>query len=307
MTLNGLLLIDKEPGWTSHDVVQRVRREVGQRKVGHCGTLDPAATGLLVVTLGRATRLTRFLINAPKTYSGAIRFGVSTDTYDASGEVTAERPIDDLSDETVREAIEGMVGTMDQAAPAYSAKKLRGVKYYELARRGEDVPQALKKITVYDFEPRGALDAGLLEFTLSCSTGTYVRSIANDLGETLGCGAHLHELRRLKVGPFDVAAACTVDKLAGGENGDSAASLEGKSAWIPFDSIPLPFPEVSTDGSQERRITHGQTILVRDSDCREGDWIKLVNRRRQLIAVGSVVETIGEQGVGVVRPRIVFK
>lgn len=303
MTHSGLLLVDKEPGWTSHDVVQRARRALGQRKIGHCGTLDPAATGLLVLTLGKATRLTRFLISAPKTYSGTIRFGISTDTYDASGKVIAEKPIDSVSDESVRAAVAGMVGTMEQAAPAYSAKKIHGVKYYELARRGEAVPTSLKRITIFDFHCDSELQDGRIDFTLSCSTGTYVRSIANDLGEALGCGGHLEALRRLAVGPFGVADAGTLGSLA--EEVTDPQDLG--SAWIPFDAIPLPFREVNADGQQERRITHGQTVLIRDTDCEEGDWIKLVNQRNQLIAVGSVVETIGDRGVGVVRPRIVFR
>ena len=304
MTHSGLLLVDKEPGWTSHDVVQRARRALGQRKIGHCGTLDPAATGLLVLTLGKATRLTRFLINAPKTYSGTIRFGISTDTYDASGEVTAERPIDGVSEEAVRSVIAGMVGSMDQTAPAYSAKKIKGVKYYELARRGEEVPIAVKRITIFDFQCDGELRDGRLDFTLACSTGTYVRSIANDLGEVLGCGGHLEALRRLTVGPFSVENGRTLGSFAEQEVSEPQAL---GPAWIPFDAIPLPFREINTDGQQERRITHGQTVLIRGTDCEEGDWIKLVNQRNQLIAVGSVVETIGDRGVGVVRPRIVFR
>lgn len=304
MTHNGLLLIDKETGWTSHDVVQRARRALGQRKIGHCGTLDPTATGLLVLTLGKATRLTRFLINAPKTYSGTIRFGVSTDTYDASGTVVEEKSIKGLSDEAVRSAVEGMVGSMDQAAPAYSAKKINGVKYYELARRGEQVPEASKEITIFDFEIHGPLREGRLDFTLSCSTGTYVRSVANDLGESLGCGAHLEALRRLAVGPFRLEDARGLTSF---EEEPVADPTQLGASWIPFDAIPLPFLEIHADGTQERRITHGQSVLIRGTDCEEGDWIKLVNRRNELIAVGSVVETIGERGVGVVRPRIVFR
>ena len=304
MTHSGLLLVDKEPGWTSHDVVQRTRRVLGQKKVGHCGTLDPAATGLLVLTLGKATRLTRFLINAPKTYSGSIRFGISTDTYDASGEVTRKKSIEELTDAAVRDAIAAMVGSMDQAAPAYSAKKLGGVKYYEMARRGEKVPTALKEITIFDFDVDAPLRDGRLEFTLSCSTGTYVRSIANDLGEALGCGAHLESLRRLAVGPFRISDARTLDSFAKQDPIADPASLA--PAWVPFDAIPLPFQELQADGQQERRIGNGQTIVVRETAWEEGDWVKLVNQRGRLIAVGSVVETIGDRGVGLVRPRIVF-
>jgi tRNA pseudouridine55 synthase len=300
---NGLLLVDKEPGCTSHDVVQKVRRILGQRKIGHCGTLDPAATGLLVLTLGKATRLTRFLINAPKVYSGTIRFGVSTDTYDASGKVIRERPVPALTEKTVGLKMKEMEGTSKQAAPPFSAKKIKGVKYYELARRGQEVPEARKTITVFEFQPSGALQEGCMGFRLACSTGTYVRSLAHDLGEALGCGAHLAGLRRLKVGPFDAENALKLDAIA-------LAIEEGNKpepAWVAFDSIPLPFHEMSADPQQERRIAHGQTVLMRQSECEEGDWVKLVNQRNQLIAVGSVIERIGSGGVGVVQPRIVFR
>lgn len=300
---NGLLLVDKQPGCTSHDVVQQVRRRLGQRKIGHCGTLDPSATGLLVLTLGRATRLTRFLINAPKVYGGTIRFGVSTDTYDAAGEVTAEAPIDGIEPAAVEAAMRAFEGELDQAAPPYSAKKIKGVKYYELARRGEPVPEAKKRIKIFEFAPVDGLWDGRISFTLSCSSGTYVRSLAHDLGRELGCGAHLESLRRERVGPFDVADAVDLEELGSRiEDGRGLAP-----AWIPFDEIPLPFRNVQADAQQERRILNGQTVLIHESDCREGDWIQLVNQSRRMIAVGSVTECIGERGVGVVRPRIVFR
>ena len=302
MKYNGLLLVDKQPGCTSHDVVQQARRLLGQRKIGHCGTLDPAATGLLVLTLGKATRLTRFLINAPKVYSGTIKLGSTTDTYDASGQVVEERSTDGIEHGHVEAKMLDFEGVSEQAAPAFSAKKVGGVKYYELARRGEEVPTASKEITVFEFRPTRELQNDRIEFRLGCSSGTYVRSLAHDLGAALDCGAHLETLRRLKVGPFECEQARTIDEIA-------AALEEGSSpppGWLEFDSIPLPFEEVRTDAQQERRIVHGQTVLIRDTTSEEGDWIKLVNRRRQLIAVGSVVERIGSGGVGVVQPRIVF-
>ncbi len=301
---SGLLLIDKTPDCTSHDVVQTVRRTIRQKKVGHCGTLDPAATGLLVLTLGLATRLTRFLINAPKTYSGVIAFGASTDTYDASGTVTSERPIDGLEAEALADAMAAMVGVSEQAAPPYSAKKIQGVKYYELARRGKEVPTALKQITIFDFERTEPLENGRLAFRLACSSGTYVRSIAHDLGETLGCGAHLESLRRLAVGPFAVEAATTADALEAGFSGELTTL---GPAWISFDEIPLPFSTITADPQQERRIRHGQTIVTQQPGSEEGDWLKLVNQRRQLVAVGSVVESLGDRGLSVIRPRIVFR
>lgn len=299
---HGVLLVDKGAGGTSHDAVQRARRILREKKIGHCGTLDPAATGLLVLTVGKATRLTRFLISAPKVYEGTIRFGIETDTYDATGQVVAERPIDDLDAAAVREALLGFVGTQDQAAPAYSAKKIQGRKYYELARQGEEVPVSTKQVTIYELEPLGELEDGVLGFRLACTSGTYVRSVAHDLGQQLGCGAHLSSLRRLRVGPFQVEDAATLERI------DELRSAEADlgPCWVPFDEIPLPFPTVDADAGQERRIVHGQTILVRDLAAEEGDWIRLSDRRGRLLAVGSVTERIGGAGVGVVQPRIVF-
>jgi tRNA pseudouridine55 synthase len=303
---DGLLLIDKEAGLTSHDVVQRVRRLLGQKRIGHCGTLDPDATGLLLLTLGTATRLTRFLIRAPKVYHGVIRFGVVTDTYDASGKVLSEAPaaaVERLTREEVARAMHGFAGAIEQQAPAYSAKKVRGVKLYEMARRGEEVPIEAKEVTIYEFEPTGEVAGGRLAFRLSCSSGTYARALAHDLGALLGVGAHLAELRRIQIGSFHVDAALTLTSLAAAVE---AGTPPGR-AWLPFDEIPLPFHEVTTDPQQELRISHGQTVLVRELAGGEGDWVKLVNRRRQFIAIGTVVEKIGSAGVGIVQPKVVFK
>ena len=299
---HGLLLIDKQPDCTSHDVVQRLRRLLGQRKIGHCGTLDPGATGLLVATLGRATRLTRFFIRAPKIYDGLLQFGVTTDTYDRFGTITFEASVCALDQATVAKAMESFVGTYDQAAPPFSAKKHKGVKYYEMARRGEEVPDARKQITVFEFTGTGPSEDGRLHFRLSCSSGTYVRTLAHDLGHALGCGAHLAELRRLQVGSFRIEQAMRLDELE-----SSLATDDGLDrAWLPFDEIPLPFAEVAADQRQAQRIAHGQTVMFRELDCAEGDWVKLVNRRNQLIAVGTVTERIGDRRVGIVQPRIVF-
>ena len=300
---DGLLLVDKHPNCTSHDVVQRVRRLLRQRKVGHCGTLDPGATGLLTVTAGKATRLTRFLVRAPKVYAGWIRFGVSTDTYDAGGEVIEEKPINGLDMGSIRPEMERFVGRYDQVTPPFSAKKHQGVRYYEMARRGETVPEARKDVEVFEFEATGELEDGRVPFRAGCSSGTYVRSLAHELGIALGCGAHLAELRRLQVGPFQLDQALDLEELERRENGED--SLE--PAWIDLDEIPLPFGDLVVDAQQERRIVSGQTVLMKPISSAEGDWVKLINRRHQLLAVGTVIETIGSNGVGVVQPRIVFR
>jgi tRNA pseudouridine55 synthase len=303
---DGLLLLDKEPGFTSHDAVQKSRRVLRQKKIGHCGTLDPDATGLLLLTLGTATRLTRFLIRAPKVYEGVIRFGAATDTYDASGKVVSEAPAEAvaaLQAPAVAEAMRGFQGEIQQQPPPYSAKKVQGVKYYELARRGEEVPSEPKEVTVYEFVPLGEIEDGRLRFRLACSSGTYARGLAHDLGAALGVGGHLAELRRTRIGGFRVEDALPFSRLEEKVQADEALG----SAWIPFDQIPLPFGEVTADPQQENRISHGQTVLVRELAGEEGDWVKLVNRRRELIAVGTVIERIGSAGVGIVQPKVVFR
>lgn len=321
---HGLLLIDKQPGGTSHDVVQEARRLFHQKKVGHCGTLDPDATGLLVLTLGQATRLTRFLIRAPKVYEGVIRFGASTDTFDAAGEVTGEHPLGDLDRGRIEAEMAAMVGTFEQTVPPYSAKKVKGVKHYELARRGEEVPRETKTVTIYQLEATGELEDGRIPFRLACSSGTYARTVAHDLGRAVGTGAHLAALRRLQVGHFKVSEAVSTATLrqrleeargpeAEGKDKEEDAPAEVEvtalagSAWIPFDAIALPFGEVVTDAQQEHRIEHGQTVLLRGLTGEEGDWVKLVNPRHRFIAVGTVVERIGDGGAGIVQPRVVFK
>jgi len=303
---DGLLLLYKEPGFTSHDAVQKTRRVLRQKKIGHCGTLDPDATGLLLLTLGTATRLTRFLIRAPKVYEGAIRFGAATDTYDSSGRVTAEAPAEAvaaLGVAAVAEAMRGFQGEIQQQPPPYSAKKIQGVKYYELARRGEEVPSEPKEVTVYEFAPLGEIADGRLRFRLACSSGTYARGLAHDLGAALGVGGHLAELRRTRIGGFRVEDALPFSRLEEKVQADEALG----AAWIPFDQIPLPFGEVTADPQQENRISHGQTVLVRELAGEEGDWVKLVNRRREFIAVGTVIERIGSAGVGIVQPKVVFR
>ena len=262
---DGLLLLDKEPGFTSHDAVQKVRRILKQKKIGHCGTLDPDATGLLLLTLGTATRLTRFLIRAPKVYEGVVRFGISTDTYDASGKGGAEAPagaVAALAPEAVIAAMKGFEGEILQQPPPYSAKKVQGVKFYELARRGEEVPTEPKEVTVYEFAPLGTpagIENGRLRFRLACSSGTYARGLAHDLGAALGAGGHLSELRRTRIGNFQVDDALPLARL---EERVQAGEPVGP-AWVSFDQIPLPFGEVTADPQQEHRISHGQTVLVR--------------------------------------------
>lgn len=205
----GLLLIDKPSGITSHDAVARVRRALGLRKVGHSGTLDPAATGLLLIGVGRATRLLRFLNDLPKIYQGRGVLGVETDTLDADGTVVRESAVD-VNERDLQAVLDGLTGDIEQIPPAYSAVKVGGKKLYEAARRGEVVEAAPRRVHVYSFD-LSRFESPAFDFEVRCSAGTYVRSLVADVGRVLGSGAHLAALRRTAIGPFEVASATPPD------------------------------------------------------------------------------------------------
>jgi tRNA pseudouridine55 synthase len=204
-TPDGLVLIDKPAGMTSHDVIDVVRRRLGTRKVGHAGTLDPMATGLLLVGVGRATRLLRFFGDLPKTYEGIARLGIETDTLDADGRVIRRREVEASRADVERE-FASRLGEGRQRPPAFSAVKVRGRKLYEAARAGETLQAEPRAVRIDAFEVR-SYDPPDLGFRLTCSGGTYVRVVLADVGEALGCGAHLTALRRVAVGPYPVAEA----------------------------------------------------------------------------------------------------
>jgi tRNA pseudouridine55 synthase len=207
----GLLLVDKPSGMTSHDVVQRVRRIYGERSIGHLGTLDPFATGLLVLLLGRATRLATFIDTEPKVYEAMIRFGEETDTDDATGNVIRAAALPGKA--AVMSALPTLTGTISQVPPAYSAKSVEGTRAYDAARRGEPLDLPAVDVTVHRWEVRDFSDESLT-CTITCSGGTYIRALARDLGRLTSSAAHLLSLRRTRVGQFDVSHAPTLERLA---------------------------------------------------------------------------------------------
>lgn len=210
--LDGAILIDKPAGPTSHDVVDAVRRRFGIKKVGHCGTLDPNATGLLIIVLGRGTKLSEKLMSDDKVYEGTIKFGEATDSYDADGELTASLPVPPLTLEQLNETAAGFVGDLMQTPPMVSAVKKQGVPLYKLARKGVEVPREPRLVHIYSFrfseyrEPCG-------RFRIACTKGTYVRSLAHELGRKVGCGAHLAALRRTTSGKFEIADAAPLSDV----------------------------------------------------------------------------------------------
>ena len=210
--LEGVLLVDKPTEHTSHDVVARLRRKLNMKKIGHAGTLDPMATGLLIMLIGKATRISQYLISLDKEYEGTITLGVTTDSQDAEGEVMATQPVPPLAEADVKTAMTTFLGDQYQMPPMYSAIKIDGVPLYKSARKGEEVEREPRFIRVMSFDlTRFALPQ--LDFRLRCSKGTYVRTIAHDLGQKLGCGAHLSALRRTASDRFNISQALTLDAI----------------------------------------------------------------------------------------------
>ena len=213
MGLHGILIIDKEAGWTSHDVVARVRRITGERKVGHTGTLDPAATGVLPVCIGAATKVIEYLQGAGKTYYAEVVLGITTDTDDQEGQIIAEEGVPPLSNDDLERALEQFRGPIEQIPPMYAAIKQGGRKLYEIARAGETVERPPRRVTIDTLTLLG-WEPPVARLLIDCSKGTYIRAIARDLGAALGCGAHLSRLARLRTGPFFLDQALTLNELA---------------------------------------------------------------------------------------------
>lgn len=242
----GLAVIDKEAGWTSHDVVAKSRGVLGTRKVGHSGTLDPDATGVLVLGVGRATRLLRFLTALGKEYTGQVVLGTETSTLDASGEVTASHDMAGVSPADVVAAAAGLTGDIDQVPPMVSAVKVGGRRLYEVAREGGEVERTARPVTVHRFDVAPADEPGVYDVSVACSSGTYVRTLAADLGAALGGGAHLRNLRRTAVGSFTLAEARPLES----------------PVLLPVAAALRDLPGVSVDEATALDVAHGKPMSV---------------------------------------------
>ncbi len=282
--MNGLLLVDKPGAMTSHDVVARVRRATGERSVGHLGTLDPMATGLLPLLLGKWTRLARFYGSLAKTYTGVVRFGFSTDTFDAEGAATSALMRPALKLDEVRALAAAFLGESEQVPPAYSAKKIAGKPAYALARAGQTPELAAVRITVDEFavdrvRPNvdGTLDAS---FRLRISSGGYVRSVAHGMGQKAGCGAHLAALRRVAAGPLRLEDALTLAEV---EDRALAGTLE---AVLPHPRALLPsIPNVTADAGTLHRLRNGMVVAL--PEFSRSPMVKVFAGQRELAAVAD--------------------
>jgi len=311
--VNGIAIIDKPVGWTSHDVVARARRLLGERRIGHTGTLDPFATGVLILLIGRATRLAPFFAQAEKEYEAVVRLGYATETGDLTGTPRrAAHAVADCaawSDAEIEAAIESLRGEQAQVPPMYSAKKVKGQKLYELARQGKEIARAPVPITIREFETVRQADGALLQrdgeaacdlnVRVVCSAGTYVRVLAETIGERLGVGAHLAALRRTRAGAFHIANAIDLEQL-GEVRGDSDRMKE--IILTPAAALHR-LPSVHLTGDAVRRVRHGAAVRVDESQPQWADatLIKMHDEQGELIAVG-----IYEAASGQLRPRVML-
>jgi len=292
LPLSGILNINKPAGMTSHDVVDRVRRITGVRRVGHAGTLDPLATGVLLVCVGQATRVAEYLMASDKRYRATIHLGVRTSTDDAEGEVLSSQEVQ-VSEGEVQAVLQEFVGRIQQVPPMYSALKRGGKRLYQLARQGITVERPPRPVTIHRIEwvkwdpPRFTID-------VTCSPGTYIRALARDIGERLGCGAHLAALVRLASGHFTLDEAVTLEQVA-----EAFAAGRGEELLLPLDEALRDWPAVTVDAETARRIGHGQAVALPMSS--EGRC-RAYGPDGQLLAL---LEYNGQKGLW--QPRKVFR
>jgi len=285
---HGLLPVFKKAGPTSHDVVDMARKALGERRIGHTGTLDPMAEGLLLLCVGQATRLQQYLLLWDKTYRGEVKLGHATTTYD--GEGTVEEPTGtppELDQATLDGLAPRFRGEIEQVPPPYSAKKIGGKKLYELARSGEKVTLEPKPVVVHDFKLE-ASGPDLLSVEIRTSSGFYVRSLAHDIGIALGCGGHLHHLHRAAIGPYSAIRALEQEALQAAESSEEVINGE---AWIPLEKVTLPFPEIDLNSTAANRFIHGQEVVVFKSGVEnlvKDSSVVIRDAEGHLLGIGSV-------------------
>ncbi len=282
--MNGVLIIDKPAGLTSHDVVNRVRRILQQRSIGHLGTLDPMATGVLPLVTGTLTRLAQFYTISEKVYEGGIRFGFATDTYDAEGEATtAPQPVN-LNAEAVEALAARFRGVIEQTPPPFSAKKIRGVPAYKLARQQKEVVLKPVQVEIKEFEILG-VEIDRVRFRARVASGTYMRSVAHEMGRELACGAHLESLRRTAVAEFNLDDAHTLEQLAAACPGGTPEMLE--DLFVHPRKLLPDLPSVTADELTAARILNGRTVNL--PELSRARQVKVFSGQRELIAIATRV------------------
>jgi tRNA pseudouridine55 synthase len=295
--VSGILNVDKPRGWTSFDVVKFVRGRCGERRVGHAGTLDPAATGVLPVMIGQATRLTEYLVDATKTYDATIELGVETDTYDAEGDVVSRRDASGVSETDVREALEAFRGEIMQSPPVYSALKQEGVPLYKRARRGETVRAAPRSVRVDELDIM-AYEAPVLRLRVTCGKGFYVRSLAHELGEALGAGGSLTGLVRTRVGTFRIEDAVDIETLRG-----ELATGDWRQRLWSADEVLLGWRAAILGEENAGRVAKGQGPRIQHLP---GVTVAIGERCRAYDEGGGFLAILRHESAGSWRPEKVF-
>ena len=298
--MNGVLIIDKPSGLTSHDVVNRVRRILQQPSVGHLGTLDPLATGLLPLVTGNLTRLAQFYTSSEKTYEGVIRFGFATDTYDSDGEPNGPARTVNVLLEHVRDLAARFVGLITQVPPPFSAKKINGVPAYKLARKHKDVALKAVQVEIKEFDIL-ALEGDRASFRARVASGTYMRSVAHDMGQQLGCGAHLASLRRTTLGEFSLNEAHTLEELSaaaqGGQSDEIAAMFIHPRRLLPQ------FPCVTASDEVAAHIRSGRAVNL--AELSQAKQVKVFAGQRELIAIATrIAGTLFHPKIVLANPRV---
>ncbi len=281
MPLNAVLVVDKPAGWTSHDVVGKARRILGERSIGHLGTLDPMATGVLPLVTGRMTRLAQFYTASEKAYEGTIRLGVTTDTYDCDGEPVGAHLKIQVTLEEIRAAAAAFLGRIQQVPPPFSAKKVQGVPAYKLARRKQEVELQPVEVEIKEFQVL-TLRGDVVEFRCRVSSGTYVRSVAHELGQKLGVGAHLASLQRTAVGEFVIAQSHTLDQIA-----EAYAQGELEELCVHPRRVLPEIPSVTATEEDVAKIRHGRTVNL--PEMSRSRWVKVFAGQSELICLASRV------------------
>ena len=282
---NGFLLVDKPSGITSSKLVQLIRKTFNLNKIGHTGTLDPLATGLMVLCVGQATKFSQFLLVKDKSYRVSIKLGVATDTFDADGLVTSEKAINHVTRELIEATLTNFQGEIEQIPPMYSAIKKNGVPLYKMARRGLKMDLEPRKVRIHEIEILG-LDGKFLDLKVCCSKGTYIRTIAADLGDVLGCGAHVAELRRLSVGSYDEKDMLAFDELIKLEDRDGLADR-----LLPIASAFKDWSEILIDPGQARLLKNGAKLAYRfgKKESRVGIYESIDGHNKKFIGVGEIL------------------
>jgi tRNA pseudouridine55 synthase len=279
LTVNGILNLDKPRGKTSFEMVSLIRRLSGERKVGHAGTLDPEATGVLPICLGQGTRLVEFLVEGDKTYRAEIELGITTDTYDATGRITGSNDASSVTREQVELVAASFIGTIEQLPPIYSAIKHRGKPLYRWARAGVKVPRRIRKVElsrleIIDWRPP------YIGIEVDCSKGTYIRSLAHDLGQKLGCGASLKNLIRLKSGPFHISTALSISKIE-----DAFGSGHWRELLHDIDIAVLHLQSITVDQASESAVINGRPVTLPQQNEPVGPQCRAYSSDGQLIAI----------------------